>query len=173
MRIRRYTVTFAALVIFIISLYSGGMLSASAPVSRGTSHSVDSFSVKQGVTQDGNFALMEDSAAPRIPPRLKFGNHSRTLRAFVGTGPGGNSTVFVESVKPHAYYVISSSFTVSQEFSALSWPDLATLQYYGTDKNGLLFLIRLNVHTLVATTQLIDASTVRSVPTVSESEPDL
>ncbi len=173
MRIRRYTVTFAAFVIFVVALYSGGMLSASGSVSRATALSNDSFSVKQGVTQDGNFVLTEDSSAPVTPPRLKFGNHSRTLRAFVGAGSSGNLAVFIESIKPHAYYVVSGSYTVSQEFTALSWSDSATLQYYGVDKNGLLSRINFDVHSLVATAEAVDASAILPVPVASELGSDL
>lgn len=149
MLIRRNPLTLLSFFLLIIALYSSGMLSSPARVTHETKSTENSFSVKQGVTQDGMVSISGVSRVPATPITLKSANHPRTLRAFVGPSQGDKASLFIESIRPHGFFIISGGYTVSQEFPTLLWTDLVTLQFYGTKNNtAQLYLIRLNVHSL-------------------------
>jgi len=83
MIIQRHSFTYITLVLFVFALYQNHMLFGDAGVSHETVLASDSHAVKAGITPDGILSISAVSAAPNVPPNMKFGNHSRTLRAFI------------------------------------------------------------------------------------------
>ncbi|OGZ06238.1 MAG: hypothetical protein A2845_00320 [Candidatus Lloydbacteria bacterium RIFCSPHIGHO2_01_FULL_49_22] len=173
MLIRRNPLTLLSFVLFVIALYSAGMLSSSARVTHETTIPENLFSVKQGVTQDGTVSISEVSRVPAVPIFLKSANHPRTLRAFVGPSQGDKASLFIESVLPRGYFVISGGYTVSQDFPTLLWNNAVTLQFYGTKENNeQLYRIRLNVHALTVDALPVDPTATSSDPTGYRVTPD-
>lgn len=167
MLIQRHTFTVLSLLFFLGMLYSSGlMLSfASAPecaenlpteeflqapcatqaVSQGT---VPRVTVKQGMTKGGDILITLVHEAPRVAPSLKTQNHIRTLRAFIVAFPGRSPVLYLESVKPHAFYAVSGRFIVSQDADSPAWNDNETLYFRARLANGELVAYQLDVTTL-------------------------
>src|SRR3990167_11200854 len=98
MIIQRHSFTYITLVLFVFALYQNHMLFGDAGVSHETVLASDSHAVKAGITPDGILSISAVSAAPNVPPNMKFGNHSRTLRAFIAPARSGGRARYTAGV---------------------------------------------------------------------------
>ncbi len=107
--------------------------------------------VKQGQTEDGTILVSFVDEVPVVPQSLKIQNRARTLRAFTfqfsGKGREGR-VLYLESVKPRAFYVVTGRFDVSQEPDSPAWNDDTTLYFRAVDISGTDVSYYLNVATL-------------------------
>lgn len=150
MLIRRYSLCYITALLFVVALWQGGMLCLDTCVSRGTVKTPAISYVQEGIVDSGQIVITQVSEVLGVPTRLKISNHSSTLRAFIAPGHFGSLALYVESVKPHKYFVISGRYTVSRDYY-FSWQDVNTIQYFGKSSDGILYDIRLNVKTLALT----------------------
>ena len=145
MIIRRFTFTILTFIFLLCALYAEGMILAPASVSPETVPSAERYTVKQGVSQDGQVTIVRAINAPQIPPREKASNKPRTLRAFIGANSVGVPTLFVESVKPHEYYTVTGAFSMVPAYSTLMWMNSNTLVFYVLTNEGVLMCAQLDV----------------------------
>lgn len=137
---KRFGITVFSGLIFVVAAFFGGAFPLSSVyVSRETGvleRYRETFTVKQGVSQDGSLVITKIQSAPSIPPQAKPANHARTLRAFFAPNRGGVLTLYVESIKPHEYYSVTGEFTVSGDYPVITWDTETTLAFYSTSSKG-------------------------------------
>jgi len=159
---RHFTVTIFSGLLFLVIVFFSGVLPASwGGVSRGTTAEEryrETFGVKQGVSQDGLLSIVKTPDVQQIPQRIKTYNHSRTLRAFVAVNPRGVLAVYVESVRPHEYYVLSGNFDVSPTLSGLMWKSETELTFYGATSDGGFMKFIVDVQSLALSSFPIEIS---------------
>ena len=145
-------------VIFLVAAFFAGIFPVSfTDVSRETvfvKQLRETALVKSGVSQNGALSVGNALGVPNVAPSAKSLNHERTLRAFIASNAGGVATLYVESVKPHIYYVLTGTFAVSPEYDALLWQGETTLVFYGTSLGGeaMRYVVDLSLLTLSSTT---------------------
>ncbi len=152
--------------VFLVAAFSAGILPASSiGVSRETGmleRYRETFTVKQGVSQNGQLAIVKIPDVPTVPPRIKSANHERTLRAFTAPNRGGVLTLYVEGIRPHEYYSLMGSFSLAPQYTVLTWTSETTLEFYGISKDGKIMKYIADVHLLTFSEKLID---VAAIPT--------
>lgn len=163
MRTPPFIFTAITLCLFMSALYYEGVIFSHDIVS-GETLVGEHILVKQGVSQDGSVAIMQVLDAPHIPPRLKIGNHARTLRAFIAPDRGGILSLYIESAVPSAYYAVTGGFTVSPDYPTLAWRDNSTLMFFITVNDGALALMTLDVGTLTSTLHIVDPDNLPVLP---------
>jgi hypothetical protein len=151
MLIRRFTFTIATLVTFIFALLYQGMFLNDKTISRETSAVLSS-----GASQDGMIALSEISATPPVPMNKKIANQARTLRAYFSENTKGDIGLYLESVSPHEYYLISGGFLVTREYETISWLSNSTLQFNARVEDGILVRTTFDIATMSALLEPID-----------------
>ncbi|MEK7118044.1 MAG: hypothetical protein AAB869_00350 [Patescibacteria group bacterium] len=157
---------FSALVFLLVAFFPRGLSFLSTPVSRETSvpeRYRKTLSVEQGVSQDGLLTVTKIPHAPSVPPRAKPANHARTLRAFFAPDSGGVLTLYIESIKPHGYYLITGGFTISGDYPVLTWDTETTLAFYSMSSKGELMRYAADVHLITLSVRPVDSTT--SIPT--------
>lgn len=132
--------TLIAAAVFFISAFLSGLLPVSladvSPETQSVEQRHETWSMKPGVSRDGALLIEHAPAAPRIPPWAKSLNRSRTLRAFVAPDRSGIPSLYVEQVRPHAFYVLGGVFMLDSASPALAWLDDRTLVFYATSPSG-------------------------------------
>jgi hypothetical protein len=158
---------FSGIVFFVTVLLVGPLTVFSGAVSRETAvedASRETFSVQQGVSQDGLLAITAVPAVPSIPPRMKAANHERTLRAFIAPNRGGVLTLYLERAKPREYYALLGSFHVTEKYPVLTWASSTVLVFYGTAPDGTVMRCVVDVHLLVFSQTPIEPSLLPIAP---------
>lgn len=161
MRNIRITI-FSGFVFLFAAFYAGILPFSLADVSRETNilnNFRETSSVKQGVSQDGLLAVTKLPNAPVVPPRVKAANHARTLRAFIAPDRGGIPTLYVESVKEHAYYALTGGFSVLEEYPVIAWTSPTTLIFYGKSSTGALMRFTADLHLITLFEEVIEPGT--------------
>lgn len=188
MLIQRHTFTALSLLFFLGMLYASGMISFFAPNSecdstppaeeflqapcanQDVSHETHPALVRQGVSNGGDIYIALVHEAPIVAPALKVPNHARTLRAFIVAFPGRSPVLYLESVKPHAFYVVSGRFVVSQDADSPAWSDDKTLYFRARLASGALVAYQFDVSTLAL--QIEEGDTPRKEVGALYAEPE-
>jgi hypothetical protein len=94
--------------------------------------------VRVGFSEDGLLRVSPEPTPPVVSPRLKLGNHQRTLRVFLASG-GHDASVrlFVEQARPHQFFEISGEFSLANAPGALYWEDEILLRFLGVSASGV------------------------------------
>jgi len=154
-------ITIFAGCVFLVAAFFAGLLPVSPQnVSRETPFPEryrETFTVKQGVSQDGQIAITKVPNIPTVPPRLKTMNDARTLRAFVASNKGGTLTLYVESVKPNEYYSLTGSFKLLPQYAALSWTSSSMLEFYGMSSGRELMQYEIDLNLLTFSEKTVTA----------------
>jgi hypothetical protein len=131
----RLAATTLAFLVFIGFYYADVRIAT--PVSLETQSDLSTPTlVEAGISSDGRLVVARQEAASSVPPRAKFPNHARTLRAFYAPDHAGKLALFVENAKPRVYYALSGSFTLTEMYPALYWSNDTTLIFYGVSSSG-------------------------------------
>ena len=145
MLIRRFTFTFATLLIFVFALFDQGMIFSVSPVSHETTSPESPTHVHSGTSQDGMVVVRVVPPLPEVSVNTKIANHSRTMRAFRATFGQAPATtaLYVESSLPPARFMVSGSFRLSEKNKELVWVTDTSLLFYVTtdagDELGILY----------------------------------
>lgn len=190
MLVQRHTFTVLSFLFLLGMLYASGMIpffSATstcdstppaeeflqptcAKANQGVSPETPSTIVRQGVSKGGDIFIALVHEAPRVAPSLKVPNHARTLRAFIVAFPGRSPVLYLESVKPHAFYAVSGRFTVSQDADSPAWNDNDTLFFRARLASGELVAYQFDVTTLAV--QIEDGGMPRKEAGLLYAEPE-
>ncbi len=147
----RFLLTFVSFFLFLFTLVwinrQEGVV-----VSQGTDVAAvrEMFSVKQGLSSDGQFRIEKTLNAPVVSHRVQFSNHERNLRVFVASDRAGVPTLYLEQVKPHDFFVISGPFAISPDTASFMWNAPTSLFFYATDTDGFFARYAIDVHNLAA-----------------------
>jgi len=109
--------------------------------------------VRIGVSEDGLLRVSPEFTPPMFPPRLKLGNHQRTLRAFLWSDDqNGSIHLLVEQARPHQFFEVSGAFTPANTPGALYWEDETRLRFLGVSSAGVpsSYVVDLRKGTFVA-----------------------
>lgn len=107
--------------------------------------------VTQGQTADGSGRVVSRDTAPFVPPRSKYANRERTLRAFmVRDDASGATRLFVETARPTTFYEVSGSFTPDAQ-RAPTWGGETRLMFVGTAFDGTLMRYAFDLRDLTLT----------------------
>lgn len=167
MLIQRHTFTVLSFVFFLAMLYASGVftneqtrtgcvgtppaeefLEVPCVDEHVSPETLPRVTVKQGMTKGGDILITLVHEAPRVAPSLKTPNHARTLRAFIVAFPGRSPVLYLESVKPHAFFAVGGRFVVSQDADSPAWNDDETLFFRARLPDGELIAYQLDVTTL-------------------------
>jgi hypothetical protein len=137
----RLGATFFSGFLFLLTAWCSGLFSdplVVSPETRFVKHGREAWVVKPGVSRDGRLLIEHAPAAPHIPPRVKSLNHTRTLRAFIGPDRSGIPALYIEQVRPHAFYVLGGVFMLDGESPTLFWSGDRVIGFYAKSPEGQL-----------------------------------
>ncbi len=160
----RYLFTILAFIAFIIAMgFQEYDLSHSVSQITGLADYRVERSVKPGPSSDGALFIAEIIAPPRVSHYAQVSNHGRTLRAFIAPNRTGVSQVYVEQIKPHAFFGLEGAFSVLPETVSFSWMSPSQLVFYGTSPDGSFRRYLADLHTPALSSVIADPSAVSKV----------
>ena len=145
----RFLLTYVSLFIFACTMIWVNRGDASI-VSQETPASVyhETFSVKRGLSSDGQLRIEQIFDAPTVPHHAQFANHMRNLRVYIAPDRSGVPTLYLEQVKPHNFFAISGPILVAPFSAKFMWTDQTTFLFYATSSEGIFMTHSINVHDL-------------------------
>ena len=120
MKLVRFSFTFLSALLFIFALGANGMLFGSARISQNVANDPH---IVPGEIGGIFLVAVSTESVPHVAPRHKVLNHKRTLRAFLASEQDGGDRkiLYIEQIKPHAFYAIHGDFFMSRPETSLAW----------------------------------------------------
>jgi len=102
--------------------------------------------VRVGVSEDEFLHVSLVAAPPLLAPRLKLGNHERTLRAFLfADGHDMSTHLYVEQPRAQLFFEVSGAFVPVNAPDALYWEDETLLRFFGLSKEGVPSVFKIDL----------------------------
>jgi len=165
----RYLFTTVALVIAVLAFIyesSGYFFVRVSPETKLSIHR-ETHRVTVGRSSDGMLSISQVTDVPSAPMQERYANRTRTLRAHIASNNSGIPTIYLETSRPHNFYVIDGAFTVSPKASALTWIASTKLLFYGVI-NGTPARFTVDVHDLTMSTEIVEVLPVAETHDMSD-----